>query len=114
VYVLWSVQIREKITEWPKPPFFPAFLHPAALFHIMGDLPSKRVCERFILRRLFAVFLRNNGILGLIQKPCAGIRNFVQPGMIISPKRANQGPYWAPFGNEYLKSGMLITASNPT
>jgi hypothetical protein len=57
---------------------------------LTGDLPSKRVCEHLILRRKFAVFWRNNGILGLIPKPCAGIRNSLQPGMTISSKRDNQ------------------------
>ena len=50
--------------------------------------------------------------MGLIPKPCAGIRNSVQPGMTVSSKRANPGPYRAQFGSGYLMSGMLITASN--
>ena len=78
------------------------------------ELPSKRVCERIFFKHVFAVFLRNNGILGFIPKPCTGIHNFVQLGMTISPKRANPGPYWAPFGSVYLMSVMLITASNTT
>jgi len=99
-------------TGWPKPPFFLAFPHPATLFHIVAELPSKRVYEPIFFKRLFAVFWRNNGIFGLIPKPCAGIRNFVQPDKTMSPKRANPGPIGAPFGSGYLMSGMLITASN--
>ena len=102
------------ITGWPKPPFFHAFPHPATLFHIVGELPSNRVYERIFFKRLFAVFWRKNAILGFILKPCAGIRNFVQPGITISPKRGNPGPYLAPFGSGYLQSVMLITASNTT
>ena len=112
VYVLRRFRIRGKITGWPKPPFFPVFPHPATFIHIVGDLPSKRVCEPIFLKRLFAVFWRNNGILGFIPKPCAGIRNFVHPGKTIAPERANPGPYRAPFDIGYLMSGMLITASN--
>jgi hypothetical protein len=51
VYVLWSFRIRGDITGWPKPPFSLAFPYSAILFHIVGDLPSKRVCEHLILRR---------------------------------------------------------------
>jgi hypothetical protein len=95
-----------------KNPLFTAFPHSATLFHIVRDLPSKRVCERIFFKRLFAVFWRNNGILGVNLKPCAGIHNFVHPDMTISPKRANPGPFWAPLGSGYLMSVMLINTSN--
>jgi hypothetical protein len=112
VCILWSFRIRGTITGWTKTPFFPAFHNLLHYVHIVGELPSNRVYERIFFKRLFAVFWRNNGIFGFIPKPCAEIRNFVQPDKTISPKRANPGPYWAPFGSGYLMSGMLITASN--
>ena len=111
-YLLWSLRIGGTITESIKTPFLPHFHILLHYIHIVGDLPSKRVCERLFFKRLFAVFLRNNDILGVIPKLCAGIRNFVQPGITISLKRANPGHFGAPFGSGYLYSVMLITASN--
>jgi len=102
------------ITDWIKTPFLPHIHILLHYIHILGELPSKRVCERIIFKRLFAVFRGNNGFLGLIPKLCAGIHNFVQPVMIISPERANPGPYWALFGYGYLMSGMLINTSTTT
>jgi hypothetical protein len=114
VYVLWSFRFGGTITGWIKTPFLPHFHILLHYIHIVGDLPSKRVCGPIFFKRLFAVFSRNNDILGFIPKPCAGIHNFVQSGMTISSKRGNPGPYWAPFCSGYLLSGMLINTSNTT
>jgi hypothetical protein len=97
-----------------KTPFLPHFHILLHYVHIMGDLPSKRVCERLFLKRLFAIFWINNGILRFFLKPCAEIGNFMQPGMTNSPERANPGPYRAPFISGYLMSAIVINTSNIT
>jgi hypothetical protein len=84
------------------------------MIDLTRDLPSNSVYERTFLNLLFAVFWRNNGILWLFLKPCAVIRNFVQPDKTIFPKRVNPGLYWAPFISGYLHSGMPINATNTT
>jgi hypothetical protein len=101
-------------TESIKTPFLPHFHILLHYVHIMGDLPSNRFCEGLFLKRLSAVFWINNGILRFFLKPCYEIGNFMQPGMTISPERANPSSYRAPFDVGYLMSGMLITTSNTT
>jgi hypothetical protein len=56
VYVFGGFQVWGKITEWLKTPFLPHFHILLHYVHIIGDLPSKRVCERLFLKRLSAVF----------------------------------------------------------
>ena len=97
-----------------KNPLFTAFPHSATIYPYYGRFASQSLLWGFLLKRLFAVFSGNNGILWLFQKSCAGFCNFIQPGKKKSPKRANPGPYRAPFCPGYLMSGIPIIVSNTT
>jgi len=97
-----------------KKPLFTAFPHSATLCPYCGRFAFQSLLWGFLLKRFFAVFWRNNGILRFSLKLCAIIGKFLQPDKKISPKRANPGQNWAPFDVGYLMSSILIIVSNTT
>ena len=58
-----------------KNPLFTAFPHSAKIYPYYGRFAFQSLLWGFLLKRLFALFCRNNGILWLFQKSCAGICN---------------------------------------
>jgi len=97
-----------------KTPLFTAFPHSAPNIPYYWRFASQSLLWGFLLKRLFALFWGNNGILWLFQKSCFGFCNFMQPGKKKFPKRANPGPYRAPFDVGYLMSSIPIIASYTT